>query len=259
MKYIYPKLSDRDVGLFRLGGAGLGNILFTYARAMVYTKKHEDCVLIWPTWPSVKLGPILRHEMDKRFYNDLFINNSGYIDGVKKLSLLLRKKHISESEFLIGSNLPDDCIVDFTGFAGCFDAIINDSAVVKADIVKNLNPKHNAALFFDGKNSICMHVRLGDFDRVTLEEVKAGKHCSAIPIEWYVQMGQQLRSIVGEHVKIFVFSDGTDEELESLLRLPNTQRITTGSAIGDILALSNAGFLLHPAPPFPCGRDILAV
>lgn len=36
-----PKLSEKDCMLFRLGGAGLGNILFTYARAVIYVQKHE--------------------------------------------------------------------------------------------------------------------------------------------------------------------------------------------------------------------------
>ena len=59
MNYVYPKLSERDLGFVRLGGAGLGNILFTYARALVYARDHR-CRLIWPTWFSFKLGPILR-------------------------------------------------------------------------------------------------------------------------------------------------------------------------------------------------------
>ena len=62
MYYIYPKLSEKDGILFRLGGAGLGNILFTYARAVIYVQNHEDAEMIWPTWFSFKLGPILRHE-----------------------------------------------------------------------------------------------------------------------------------------------------------------------------------------------------
>ena len=36
MKYVYPKLSPRDLFIFRLGGAGLGNLLFTYGRALAY-------------------------------------------------------------------------------------------------------------------------------------------------------------------------------------------------------------------------------
>ena len=135
-------------------------------------------------------------------------------------------------------------------FENCFEEIINDSNIVYEDIVRNLNPKYKAALSFDGKNSICMHVRLGDFARVSWEEVKSGKHCSAIPIEWYVCMGMALRQIIGEKTKIYVFSDGTDEELKPLLQLENVERITFGSAIADILALANSGIFVASGSSF---------
>ena len=99
--YIYPKLSEPDMNLFRLGGAGLGNILFTYARAVVYAAKNERIKIIWPTWPSIKLGPILRNEKDKRFYADLFKNNSGYISGLKKIVLRMTKKKMVVSLFMV--------------------------------------------------------------------------------------------------------------------------------------------------------------
>lgn len=249
MRYIYPKLSSKDLFLFRLGGSGLGNILFTYARAVSYAKKHTDCKLIWPTWPSLKIGTILRNEKDKRFYIGLFKNNLKYICGIKKAYLLLKYKHISE-EKLLSDPSQDNCIVDFVGMEGCFADIMGDSALIKEDIIRNLNKKQLKALSFDGSKAVCMHIRLGDFYRVSIEEVKNGKHCSAIPIEWYVKMGKEIRRIVGNDVKIYVFSDGTDEELKPVLDLPNTERYTTGSAIGDILALSTAGVFVASGSSF---------
>lgn len=249
MYYIYPKLSEKDCILFRLGGAGLGNILFTYARAVIYVQNHEEAEMIWPTWFSFKLGPILRHEPDKRFYNDLFVNHSGYIDGFKKANILITKKHVKEQDISKEQGL-DGCVVDFEGFENCFQEIMNDSQAVYKDLVRNLNPKYQDAVRFNGKNSICIHVRLGDFARVSWEEVKSGRHCSSIPIEWYVHMVNALREIIGEKVKIYVFSDGTDEELKSLLELENVERITFGSAIADILALANAGIFVASGSSF---------
>lgn len=119
MYYIYPKLSEKDCMLFRLGGAGLGNILFTYARAVIYVQKHENAEMIWPTWFSFKLGPILRHESDKRFYNDLFVNHSGYIGGFKKANILITKKHIKEQDMSKKQDL-DGCVIDFEGLRTVF-------------------------------------------------------------------------------------------------------------------------------------------
>lgn len=127
---------------------------------------------------------------------------------------------------------------------------MNDSQEVYKDLVRNLNPKYQDAVRFNGKNSICIHVRLGDFARVSWEEVKSGRHCSSIPIEWYVHMANALRELIGERVKIYVFSDGTDEELKSLLEMENVERITFGSAIADILALANAGIFVASGSSF---------
>lgn len=249
MNYVYPKLSSRDFHIFRAGGAGLGNILFIYARAVVYSQKHKNVKMIWPTWPSVKIGPILRREKDKRFYNDLFENKSGYIDGFEKTKLLLSLKKISEKEASINA-VSDNSIIEFEGFEDCFLPIIDDSQIVLDDIIRNLATKNRKALEFEGKNAICMHVRLGDFNRVTWDEVLQGKHCSSIPIEWYINMGKEIRRIAGYEVKIYVFSDGTDQELKSLLDMGNVERITFGSAIADILALSKAGVFVASGSSF---------
>ena len=102
--------------------AGLGNILFTYARPVVYTKKHENAKLIWPTWLSLKEGPILRREKDKRLYFDLFRNKSGYIDGIKKTHLLLTKRKIKEKDALAKLGF-DEKVVVFEGMDGCLSRL----------------------------------------------------------------------------------------------------------------------------------------
>lgn len=249
MNYVYAKLSDKDFQIFRLGGAGLGNILFTYARTVVFASKNKDVEVIWPTWRSIKVGPILRGEKDKRFYFDLFKNHSGYIDGIEKARLLMSKPKIKEQDAL--NNLDfDDAVIEFKGFDGCFEPIMHDSKIVYDDIIKNLNKKNLKALDFNADDAICMHVRLGDFTRVTYEEVLKGVHDASIPIGWYVQMGKEIRRIAGRPVKIYVFSDGTDEELKPLLEMENVERITFGTSIADIIALSKAKIFVASGSSF---------
>ncbi len=248
MKYVYPKLSARDWMIFRVGGSGLGNIMFTYARALAYAEKN-GCKLIWPTWPSFILGPLLRGEKDKRFYTKLFRNKSGHISGSEKIKLLRRCEKISEKEALAGADCEGKIIV-FSGMDDCFLPVLEDSKLIYEDIKRNLHPRNKKALEFDGSKSIGMHVRLGDFTRSTWEEVKAGKHNSSIPIEWYVQMANELRKITGESTKIYIFSDGTDKELKPLLELENTERISFGTAIGDILGLSKVDMFVASGSSF---------
>lgn len=249
MKYVYPKLSSKDYCLFRGGGAGLGNILFTYARAVIYARKN-DCQVIWPTWPSLKIGPILRGEKDKRIYADLFRNHSGYIDGFRKISLLKSRQVIKEKDVLAGKVVPEESIIEFTGFDDCFTPILEDSQQVREDIIRNLHKKNRKAVEFAPQGAVCLHVRLGDFDRVSWEDVLAGRHCSALPIEWYVRMIEEVRRIAGRSVKAYIFSDGTDEELKMLLDMPDVERISFHTAIADILALSNAKVFIASGSSF---------
>ena len=86
MKYTFVSLGKMESFGYRLGGAGLGNILFPWATALVYAKKH-DLKRIQTTWKNFKIGPFLRKERDKRMYFDLFTGKDG-IGGFKKFFLL---------------------------------------------------------------------------------------------------------------------------------------------------------------------------
>jgi len=236
MNYVYPKLSEHDLGIIRLGGAGLGNIMFTWARAAVFARDHH-CRMIWPTWPSLKLGPVLRRERDKRFYGDLFVSGKQDIAGLKKLWKLLCCTRIPETE-KESISLQDETIVEFSGFEGCFAEILYDHEYVREVVIDHLAKKNRKPLEDRLDRAVGIHVRLGDFGRVPEQEVKAGRHDSALPIQWYVSMAEQIRKYAGEDIPVYVFSDGTDEELQPLLELPGVERKGYGTSIADIMALS---------------------
>lgn len=248
MKYIYPKLSKYDLNVLRLGGPGLGNLLFTYCRAVADSKKY-DISMIWPTWYSLKVGPYLRHEIDKRKYNDLFDNNSGYISGFKKCWLRIRSKKINLAQMDDITSFRDG-IVEYTGMEGMFEPIIDDYAIIYEDLIKNLKPQNKAALKHDFRDSISLHIRLGDFQRGTTEQLKQGTKNTSTPVEWYAAMINQIRIAVGRDVKVYVFSDGTDEELKYVLKLSNVERITFGNSVSDLIALSQANLLLASGSTF---------
>lgn len=248
MNYVYARLSKKDLYFTRIGGSGLGNIMFSYARAIVFAKKN-NLEVIWPTWCNFTLGPIFRKELDKRFYNDLFINKSNYIDSWKKIKYLNTKKILPE-KYKYNLDKIDNAIIEFYGFDGCFEEIINDSKIVYEDIVRNLNPKNRIALSYDFSDSISLHIRLGDFNRATEKELREGKHNSSIPIEWYINILHQIRKITGKNIKAYIFSDGTDEELENILRIENVERISFGTSIADIIALSRSKLFIASGSSF---------
>ena len=98
MIYAYPFFGNKDLGLIRFGGAGLGNILIPWARAVISCER-SNFTLINPTWPSLKIGPLLRRESDLRFYGNLFRPIPGSVTGVRKLLLLATRSRVSEEEY----------------------------------------------------------------------------------------------------------------------------------------------------------------
>ena len=71
-----------------------------------------------------------------------------------------------------------------------------------------------------------------------------------IPVEWYVDRIERLRAELGSNLNVRVFSDGTDGELEPLLKLKNLERATRGNAISDIISLSRSKILVASGSTF---------
>ena len=257
MAYIYPKFSKNELIGVRLGGAGLGNLLFTWSRAIAASERHNS-KLIWPTWPSIKIGPWLRHEKDKRTYIGLFSNNSDMCGGIRKyIKLCFGKKiHTKNLDEIKWDSLGENDVViyeDFNLAPGEFQMNFNGTREYRdkiADIIySNLGKKGKKALAFDASKAICVHVRLGDFAKTTAA-IDTGKNNMRIQINWYVSVVNKLREAAGWTVPVFVFSDGTDEELNELLSLPELQRITFGNSIGDIVGLSRSPIMISSGSSF---------
>lgn len=84
-KYSYPELSNKDYGWIRIGGPGLANCMFLAAKAYIHSRLNNT-LFIEPTWRKFSIGPWLRKEKDKRFYNDLFFHQG--ITGVSKFLVI---------------------------------------------------------------------------------------------------------------------------------------------------------------------------
>lgn len=238
--YIFTKLSTLDFFGLRIGGAGLGNILFPWARSVIASKKYA-LEQINPTWKSLKLGPLLRGEMDTRGYSDLFIDQN--ISGITKFFILFFGKRIPEE--MIKEELQKKLfwprVIVFNGMLNQANDILDEYDLVKNELIKMTHPKHLKAIeVFSGKG-ITIHIRLGDFYTPSSEdEVRSGKTNCRLPLAWYIAVIKKFRDIYGEQVPINVFSDGSDGELKDILDIPNVTRYYYGSAIADILAIAKS-------------------
>ena len=229
MIYVYPKFpAVHNWGFLRIGGSGLANCLFVYARAIAIAHKY-NAKLIAPSWFNFGIGPYLRRENDKRHYLGLF-NDNGEISGIKKAYVLLSYKHVSESEkFDINENI----VIDVIGIETYFKPIIKSHHIVAPYIIDHILPHNLASLRqFDFSDSIAVHVRLGDY----LPERR-------IPLSWYKARIRDYRN-EHQHCKVLLFSDGKDEELLELISIEGVRRVFFGNAIADIVAISKCQYLI---------------
>lgn len=250
MNYIYPELSKRDYFFFRVIGGGIGNLLFTYGNAYAFSKMH-NLQMIWPTWMSINPYTFLRNEKDKRLYNNLFKNNSNYIDGFDKFHLLHTKKKVYDMP-----KNEDNVVYMYHKPISRFDENLFEyidlyREEIKNDIIRNLTPKNKKVYdkinFYDG---IVVHVRIGDFTKVSTDELKNGENNARIPVSWFASMVNQIREITNKNIKVYVMSDGKDSELSEILSLDNVERIDYKISIVNMLAMTKTNFFIASGSTF---------
>lgn len=248
--YAYPKFGKKDFGLFRVGGPGLGNLLFPWARAAVASREHDLCS-IRPTWLQFVKAPILCGG-DLRLYSGLFHRSEHEVNGLRRLLLLSRLPRYRESD-LAEARLRDAPrgIIDFEGIEGFFESIMNDHEFVFDELIGMTQQRHLKALNRDFRDSMTVHVRRGDFSQPKdKSDITSGRCCMRIPLQWYIDVVQETRRRLRRDLAVYVFSDGKDHELAGLLELPEVQRLDFGSSIADLIALSRANVLVASGSTF---------
>lgn len=245
-RYAYIRLSPWDFGAFRLLGPGLGNLLFPWARAVIASKKY-DLTPIWPTWAQVKVGPILRREPDLRFYTRLFENPGDYTDGVRKIQLMTTAKRLPEGALLsegAGESTKRSSLYSFAGMRGLFSPFVCDRDEVRRELLRIVRKEHLAGISHDFRQSITVHVRLGDFRPFDESRMREGAFNIRLPQAWIIETIRAIREHLGEEWPVWLFSDGNDRDLKDILNVRNVYRLNFGSALADMLAMSRSNVLL---------------
>jgi hypothetical protein len=247
--YSFANLGGIECGLFRLRGVGLANCLFPWARCVVASERHE-LQRITSTWPQLCHRQWIRRDLDKRTYAGL-IDERSAIHGGRKLRLLATQQRIEEQVFLSAPERFQDGIVWFSGIDRYFAPILNNHRAVRKSLMDATRPKHKVNLSSAPKRELFVHVRYGDAVDANTPEGRALKihYHLRQPMSWFVHMVGEVRRHVGE-VPVRVFSDAKNDELRPLLTLPNVTRLTYGSSIADLLALSSANVLVASGSTF---------
>ena len=236
MCFIYPRLSRLDFSVIRVGGPGLGNLFFPWARAVVASEKYK-IPIIYPTWPQIKFGPIIRRESDRRNYINLFTHNNSYISGYKKIYYRMFFKHKSEEElYNIHINSIDNfknVIFNIEGLGNYFKPILKSNNLIFSEL-KSILSNYN----FNNRNDnyIGVHLRYGDF----ISTNQNTEH------DFYVNILKQIRTKFSNY-PIRIFSDGNYKEFKWAIEDFNAYHVKSKSAISDILDMSRSNLLIGTA------------
>ena len=235
--FCYPKFSGLDLMLFRIGGPGLGNLLFPWARAVILSQK--GYIFINPTWPQLKIGPLIRGEVDKRTYFSLFKKNLNGPTGFNRLWILLFGKRIEE-DFLISSPLKDGDIVIIKGMKTMFQDLLGHSKFLlsKLEAILDMDQMDKLAKKNHCDFSIAVHIRFGDFSTHQSYDGESLAVNTRQALEWYINIILELQNKIGKNTRINIFSDATEIELQKIMEIPMTHRIKGNTAIQDIILIS---------------------
>jgi hypothetical protein len=233
------------LGLFRIGGPGLGNLLFPYCRAHIYSLQEHNSKVIPPIWPSLKPGTFLRNEKEKRTYLSLF-----KFSFFRRLNLTLQSlffKFLDEEEFLNKKITEKNVKVRVEGLRNYFSDLKGYNEQLLSFILGNVNNKILKHYNDFDENHIGVHVRLGDYSIEARTE-----------LNWYIDKIKKLQQIDKfSQCKFVIFSDGKDDELNSLLELDNCERIDNANAIADILRLSKCQIIIGSNSTFSAWATFL--
>jgi hypothetical protein len=240
--YAFPQFgSALELGLVRIGGTGLANLLFIWARCLVEARRY-GLRRVSPTWPQICRGPWIRNDPDKRTYHDLFNPAPDEVTGISRLSLLAGRRWVPEAQ--LGKAIPEGSIVAFRGISGLLIPSIAYRDAVCAELLQMVRTKHKKALQTGFSPDVAIHVRLGDFS-----DANPARGNTRLDLGWYIGILKRLRESLGS-LSTTVFSDGTDEELAPLLAIDGVTRVTFGSSIADIIGLSQARILIASGSTF---------
>jgi hypothetical protein len=241
VRAVYPRFSKIELLGFRISGPGLGNLLFIFSRAWIYAERYR-CKFIWPTWTSIRIGPWLRHERDKRTYHGLFKHNDGYVYGISKYWALLTNPKVYTDERPVSHGIR---IFNYqNAMKMSFDDLLEHQTMIKDWLFGMVTKKHRGFENHNFNKEINVHVRLGDFASPSDQKLDANFNNIAVSVKWFSEIITKLLELTNYQLCFNIFSDGTDEELRPLLELSNVTRLSFGSSIADILALSQSKLII---------------
>ena len=239
-------------------GAGLGNELVPWARAhLMADVLGAHCLL-----PAFGLNA--------RGYHRMFGTPRWDFAWHRLMATTLPRVHFGEDAFETyggmdaataferfvdaqGLRERSPLLITTDGMWGGFQHVAKACEFVRGTLYRSRGAARNTAALASRldpeKLTVAMHVRLGDFEASGTDPdpmTYRGRFNCALPLEWFMNIGHQLRATLGDRLQFQVFSDGSAVQLAPLDALldPIDTRCRAPSDASDLLAMSRADLLV---------------
>lgn len=224
-------------------------MLFVWARALTYAHLSESG-LITSSWTKLRLGPLLRGEKSRRRYGDYFREPDGP-NRLVRWWVLLTYPRINEPAFQLAKpGTQSRALYVFNTiphWRDYFDGIRDHRELVRARLCQAVAGRYFERAYSIEPPVVGVHVRCGDFGQLQPGEDFSRVGMVRTPLAYFQNVIRTICTIHGSELPVTIFSDGYDEELASLLAMPNVERAASNADIVDLLLLSRSRVIVASA------------
>lgn len=229
----------------KMPNAGLGNILFVWAKALIFSKSNNLPLTIIGL-NNIHIGPFLRREKVKRFYFGQFkfpkINNL-----INSLIAQLNSKKIVEpltidstKAIYIFNQIPD--------WSHFFKNLKPHRQLIIKEFYKLLSKKTLSRIAqLKTEDYIAVHIRMGDFKKLEANVDFKNVGATRTPFNYFKDVIDKLKQNGFENTPIKIFSDGHKGELTEILAIPNTAYMPPDIDVVDLIKISRAKLIVTSA------------
>jgi hypothetical protein len=229
-----------------VGRAGLGNMLFPWARAEIFGQDHGVRILA-PAWNSLRIGPYLRREPEKRRYIGFF-SAPDHVWGLTRMLVKARARRFDEAEAdlaLAAKNDREIALVVFKGLNDLFVPLQGKSALIRERLWAMTRERYRGRASEFGDRFIAMHIRRGDITRQGLDERGLQAMTQYTPTAWFASIARAVRTCRElDSLPIVLFTDGDAAEVAEVLEVRNVHLNRPGTAIADLWGMTRGKLLI---------------
>ena len=233
----------------KLPKAGLGNQLFPLMHATVFAKINNLPLMVIG-YHQFKIGPYLRKEKSKRNYKGFFKFEknifSAFYDELKVKNILKKNEVIYEPQLDLSVDQNIKKVFFFEKMPTYHDYFIHlkpyRNLVIK--LMSELITDENVVKVKDIHNDeIGVHIRMGDFRKLNVGEEFKGGHVRT-PESYFINIINGIRNLIGDEIKVNVFTDGYKNEFETIFNLKNIEIVEGNNDLVDMLLLSKSKIIV---------------